>query len=202
MDFSDFVNSLFPNPEDCRRKARELRESYPDLTEDQLVDRAITTARRWGAAFGAGSGVASNPMTMIPAAMADMALTMSAEARLVGVIGAILDSSSLNDHDGFRGDIAAVMFPNAVSQALREAAVQAGKATTKTLIRKHISKELLKTIIAFAAKYLGVKVTQRAIIAKTVPLIGSAIGAGWNWVDVERCGRRAVKFYREAEQNS
>lgn len=197
MNFEEFIRAAMPHPDECRRKATELREAYPELSDDQLVERAITTSKRWAAAYGVGSGIATNPLAMLPAAAADMGLTMRAEAHLVGVVGALKDPRSLDDIAGFHGDVLAVMFPNAVSQALREVGVQAGKATTRTLIRKYLSGNVLKAVIAFAAKYLGVKLTQRAIISKSVPLVGAAIGATWNWVEVERCGRRAVKYHRE-----
>ncbi len=197
MNIEEAIRTALPHPDECQRKAAELRAAYPGLGNDELIERAITTSKRWAAAYGVGSGVATNPLAMLPAAALDMGLTMRAEAHLVGVIGALKDPSSLDDIAGFHGDILAVMFPNAVSQALREVGVQAGKTTTRTLIRKYITGNVLKAIIAFAAKYLGVKLTQRAIISKSVPLVGAAIGAGWNWIDVERCGRRAVKYHAE-----
>ncbi|GMU03899.1 hypothetical protein [Corallococcus caeni] len=49
-----------------------------------------------------------------------------------------------------------------------------------TLIRRYISKGVLKALQRFALKYLGLKLTQRAIITKTVPLVGAGIGATWN----------------------
>lgn len=197
MNIEDAIRAALPHPDECRRKARELREAYPGLSDAELVSRAITTSKRWAAAYGVGSGVASNPFAMVPAAAVDMGLTMRAEAHLVGVVGALIDPSSLDDSEGFYADILAVLFPNAVSHALREVGVQAGRATTRTLIRKYVSGNVLKAITAFAAKYLGIKLTQRAIISKAVPLVGAAVGATWNWIDVERCGRRAVKHYTE-----
>ncbi|WP_147445601.1 hypothetical protein [Corallococcus aberystwythensis] len=56
---------------------------------------------------------------------------------------------------------------------------------------------MLKALQRFALKYLGLKLTQRAIITKTVPLVGAGIGATWNWVEVQRVGKRAVRYYRE-----
>lgn len=197
MNMEDFIRTVLPHLDDCRRKAQELRDAYPDATVDELVEISIKTAKRWAAVYGVGSGVATNPFAMVPAAAADMALTLRAEAHLAGVIAVLKTPLSSGHDEVFHTDILAVMFPNAVSQALREVGVQAGKATTRTLIRKYISGNLLKAIIAFAAKYLGIKLTQRAIISKTVPLIGAAIGATWNWVEVERCGRRAQKYFSD-----
>lgn len=197
MNMEDFIRAVLPHPDECRRKAQELQTAYPEASIDEIVERAIKTAKRWAAAYGVGSGIATNPFAMVPAAAADMGLTMRAEAHLVGVIALLKVPSLGDDSEGFHTDVLAVMFPNAVSQALREVGVQAGKTTTRTLIRKYVSGNLLKAIIAFAAKYLGIKLTQRAIISKAVPFIGAAIGATWNWVEVERCGRRAVTYFSD-----
>ncbi|MEZ4406169.1 MAG: hypothetical protein R3A52_06820 [Polyangiales bacterium] len=119
------------------------------------------TAKRWAMVHGVGSGVATNPLAMVPAAMADMG---SPRARKLtsSVLSRSWKAPSSGDHiESFHTDILAVMLPNAVSQALREVGVQAGKATTRTLIRKYIGGNLLKAIITFAAKYLGIKLTQR-----------------------------------------
>lgn len=74
--------------------------------------------------------------------------------------------------------------------------VQAGRQTSKVLVRKYISKNVLRTLVRWAAKYLGIKLTQRAIITKVVPLAGAAIGGGWNWFEVRRLGRRALAYHQ------
>jgi hypothetical protein len=67
------------------------------------------------------------------------------------------------------------------------------------LIRKYISRELLKAIIRFAARYLGLKLTQKAILTKAIPLVGGVIGATWNWIEVKRIGARGMKYYTDSD---
>jgi hypothetical protein len=124
-----------------------------------------------------------------------MGYVLKEEAMLVGVVAAIIEPASLDDPDGFKADVLAILFPSAASQTLRAAAVRAGQATTRTLIRKYVSKDVLKALVRFAAKYLGMKLTQKAILTKAVPLVGGAVGAAWNWIEVERVGRRAIAYY-------
>ena len=36
---------------------------------------------------------------------------------------------------------------------------------------------------------------KKAVVSKTVPLVGAGIGAAWNWVELEAVGKRAVRYY-------
>lgn len=196
MTFTEqLINALVPDPDECRLRASQIAKANPGLTVEQLARQALTHAKRWAAAAGGASGVVANPIAMVPAAAGEMGYVLRSEAMLVGIVAALLDPASLDDLDGFKTDILAILFPNAASQALRAAAVRAGQTTTRTLIRKYVTKDVLKAIVRFAARYLGLKLTQKAIITKAVPLVGSAIGAAWNWIEVERVGRRAIAYY-------
>ena len=50
--------------------------------------------------------------------------------------------------------------------------MRASQGATKVLIRKYINKDVLKTLVRLALKYLGLRLTQKAIISKTVPVVG------------------------------
>jgi hypothetical protein len=189
------INALVPDPEECRLKARQIERAHSSLAGEQLALRALTQAKRWTAVAGGASGAIANPIVMLPAAAGEMGYVLKEEAMLVGVVAAIIEPASLDDPDGFKADVLAILFPSAASQTLRAAAVRAGQATTRTLIRKYVSKDVLKALVRFAAKYLGMKLTQKAILTKAVPLVGGAVGAAWNWIEVERVGRRAIAYY-------
>ena len=46
-------------------------------------------------------------------------------------------------------------------------------------------------------KYFGIKVTQKGIITKTLPIVGGMIGTGWNTVEVELIKRRVISYFSE-----
>jgi hypothetical protein len=199
MSILEDILLIFPAIEDCRTKARTLREAHPEEGPEQLAQRATKTAKAWGIAMGAASGAFGNPIGMFPAAGAELWLLLRTEARLAGVVAALLDPDSLSDEEAFAADVLTVIFPGAVSQALREMGVVAGQQCTKLLIRKYVRKNVLKAIIKWTARYLGFKLTQRAIISKAVPLIGSAIGGTWNWIEVTKIGTRAIRYHGESK---
>ena len=37
---------------------------------------------------------------------------------------------------------------------------------------------------------------KKAVVTKTVPLVGAGIGAAWNWVELEAVGKRAIRYYQ------
>jgi hypothetical protein len=197
MDIEKVLTALIPNPNECREKAEQLRTSYPKLAPEELAKKAVKQAKTLLAVTGGLSGIVSNPLAMVPLAAAEMTLVLNREAKLAGVVAALLEPEVLKDGDAFSADILTILFPGAVSQALSQFAVRAGQQTSKVLIRKYLSKDVLKAIIKFAMKYLGLKLTQRALITKAIPLVGGVIGATWNWVEVQSVGKRAINYYKD-----
>jgi hypothetical protein len=197
MDLIAMVEKLLPSRNECKAWESDLRAANPRKSSEELAEAAIKNSRRRAAAIGALSGLAANPLTMIPAAGADVYAVLRTEANLAGLVASMIDPDTLKDEETFKTDILAILFPAAISNALQTVGVQAGRQTSKVLVRKYISKDVLKVAIRWAAKYLGIKLTQRAIITKVVPLAGAAIGGGWNWFEVRRLGRRALAYHQD-----
>lgn len=195
VNLQTMLEWVIPDPEECRRLAAEARMEDPDATAAQTARAVVKSARKWGAAAGATTGLAASPLTMLPAAVADMAAMMRIEGRLAGTVAALLDADSLNDPAAFRRDIIRVIFPGAVSQALRKIGVRAGEHATKSLIASYASRALMKEIGEQATKRLGVRLTQKAIATKAIPLVGAGIGGAWNWLEIQAIGNRAVEYH-------
>jgi hypothetical protein len=188
------LEKMVPDPQACRDAADKLRAAHPHESADQLARRAVDEARLQAMAVGAVTGLATTPITMVPAAVADMAAMLRIEGLMAGTIAALIDPEAV-DKPTLRADLVGVIFPGAVSQVLRQVGVRAGEQTTKGLIRKYVTEDLAKTVVRLAARHVGVDLTRKAIMEKTVPLIGAGIGAGWNWVEVGAVGGRAVRYF-------
>ncbi|HLL88824.1 MAG TPA: hypothetical protein VK324_05940, partial [Tepidisphaeraceae bacterium] len=114
---------------------------------------------------------------------------------MAGTVAALLDPASLDDPDRFATDVITVVFPGAVSQALRQVGIRAGEELTKTLIRKVAGRESVQTILRVVARLMGWRVGQRAVLGKDVPIVGIGIGFGWNWLEVGAVGKRAIAYF-------
>ncbi|MEO6437424.1 MAG: hypothetical protein ABIP55_16895 [Tepidisphaeraceae bacterium] len=195
LDLQKLLSWLIPDLDDCRREAERLRLEDPNATPEQHARRAVKESRKWAAGVGAATGLAASPLTFLPAAVADAAAMLKLEGKLAGTIAALLDPQSLNDPDTFKKEILRAVFPGAVSQALRKFGVRAGEEATKNLVRKLIGREAAKDVGERAAKMLGIRLTEKAIATKAIPLIGAGIGAAWNWVEIQAVGNRTVDYH-------
>ena len=195
LDVQKILAWLIPDIDDCRKEAQRLRLENPNETAELHARRVVKESRKWAAGVGAATGLAASPITFLPAAIADAAMMLKLEGKLAGTIAALLDPESLEDPDTFRKEILRAVFPGAVSQALRKFGVRAGEQATKNLVRRLIGREAAKDVGERAAKLLGIRLTEKAIATKTVPLVGAGIGAAWNWVEIQAVGNRAVDYH-------
>ena len=192
---AELLTLLIPDPNECRAAADKLRKDFPGETPQQLARHAIAEARRWGATAGGVTGAAANPFIMIPAALADIAAVLRIEGTMAGTIAALLDPTVLDDRAAFEADLLSIVFPGAISQALRQIGVRAGQRLTRGLVRKYFAERLIQSAAGFATKRMFLHVSERAIVSKSVPIVGAGIGAGWNWLELHAVGRRAVSYY-------
>jgi len=197
METVDLVKWAIPEPEECQQAAEEIRRTYPGLTPEELASKTIQKTKRTVAAGGAAAGALANPIVLVPAALADIGTTLRMEGKLAGTIAVLLDPDSTRDRDAFAADILAVLFASTVTQVLKELGEEAADRATKVVIRKYLKKGLLKVLLKSSCKYLAIRIARRALITKTIPLLGSAIGATWNWVEAKTVGRRALRYHRK-----
>jgi hypothetical protein len=187
---------VVPDIATCHEAAMQLvAAARPGMGREGIAREVIQSARRRAAAVGGATGMAASPVTMVPAAIADVAATLRIEGTMAGTVAALLDPASLEDPAAFGADVVTVVFPAAVSQALRQVGIRAGEELTKTLIRKVAAAESVETILKVAARILGLRVGEKAVLGKDLPLVSVGIGAGWNWLEVSAVGNRAVAYY-------
>jgi hypothetical protein len=195
VDLNRIFSLVMPDPEVCRRAAEALRLENPDATAEQAAERAVKQSRKWAASVGATTGVAASPLTMFPAAIADAAAMLRLEGQLAGTIAALLEPESLGNAEVFRRDVLRCVFPGAVSQALRRLGVRAAEQSTKAAMQKLATRAGSKELTERATRLLGVRLAEKAVASKAVPLVGAGIGAAWNWVEIQGVGRRAIDYH-------
>ena len=186
---------VVPDIDTCRQAAHELLTRDPNASREALALEAIAIARRRGVAVGGVTGVASNPLTMLPATLADVGAMLAIEGTMAGTVAALLDPASLDDPEQFRTDVLAVVFPAAVSQALRQVGIRAGGRFTKQVVQRAAGKGGFETLVKIAGKVLGTKLTGKSILGHGLPLVSVGIGAGWNWLEVTAVGKRAIAYH-------
>jgi hypothetical protein len=185
------------NPDDVRQDVEALRRARPGDSTRALARRVVGRKALKAAAEGAATGAASHPAAMVPAAMIDLTYVLRSYAHMNAVVGYLRNPAFFDDPEWKDETLLLLAGPAAVARILMRAGVTAGRQLTKALIRKYVGKEVLRALKRFVLKWLGVKVTQRAIITKSVPFVGALIGGTWNWFEVKAFGKRVVRYHFE-----
>ncbi|TMN32569.1 hypothetical protein [Pseudoalteromonas sp. S2755] len=174
------------------------REKYPNSTNRKLAEKAFSSARWKATSTGFATGLPANPWTAVPAATLDVAVTLRTEVAAVARAAVIYDENFFDDDEAKWELLIPIFGLNVGSQALREFGIRGGMGVTRVAIKKYLSKETLKQFKKIMLKYFGIKVTQKGVITKTLPVVGGLIGGGWNYIEVGRVRKRAISYFESA----
>lgn len=175
------------------------REKYPKATNRKLAEKAFSTAKWKASSTGFATGLPANPWTAAPAATLDVAVTLKTEVAAVARAAIIYDECFFDEEDAKWELLIPVFGLNVGSQLARELGIRGGMGATRVAIRKYLSKEVLKKFKSVMLKYFGIKVTQKGVITKTVPIVGGFIGGGWNYIEVGRVRKRTIAYFENTE---
>jgi hypothetical protein len=177
----------------------ELHQRYPSASKHDLADRLITRSKWWATGFGVATGLPANPWMAAPAAVTDVAAVLRTEVKLAARIALLYDPDYLSDGEPPYELLVPILGARMGSEFLREIAVRGSMGVSRTVIRKYLSKETLKHFKRVVLKYLGLKVTQKGVTTKTLPVVGSVIGGTWNYVELRSVGQRVVAYFEQRE---
>jgi hypothetical protein len=176
---------------------RVLRERHPTKDRRALAELLITRARWWGAGAGFTTGMPASPWTALPAAVADAGAMLRLEALLAVRIALLFDETFL-DEGGKPYEVLVPIFGGrAAGEVLREGAIRGAVGGTRAGISKLLTGTALARLQRIMLKYFGLKVTERGILTKTLPVVGGVIGAGWNFGEIHVVGRRTYQYFDE-----
>lgn len=183
------------NLKDLIQYAEKKKTAYPNANPKELAQKIIDQYARKAGMEGFASGLPSNLIVAVPAAVGDMGYILRCYASLAALIGYLSNPKYFEDPDWKDDAYFIIAGPTVVSRALRETGVTFSKQASKQLIKRYVSKTVLESLKRFILKWFGKKVTQKAILTKTVPIVGGLIGGGWNWGELKIVGKRIIKYH-------
>ncbi|MBL0210123.1 MAG: hypothetical protein IPQ13_04280 [Holophagaceae bacterium] len=187
------------NPSDVVQNVEQKRLAFPGLTNYELASKFIESYSRKAAVEGFFTGLGSNPFVMAGTALADVAFMLRFYAYLTACIGLIANPKYFEDPDWKTDALLMLAGPKILAKVLKEAGVAGAKKLTKAIIKKFISKEMLALLKRAMLKWFGKKVTQKAILTKSVPFAGAIVGSIWNLVEIKIVGSRILKYHIPGE---
>lgn len=172
-----------------------LRDKHPEDDEQALAQRIYAKATWKAAATGVATGLPANPWTAAPAAVTDVAITLRIQVLATAKTALVYDPDFFDDDHAQWELLVPVFGINAASQMARELGIRGGMGVTRVAIRKYLSKTTLKQFKKLMWKYFGLKVTQKGVVTKTLPIVGGIIGGTWNWVEVRALRARTISYF-------
>jgi len=171
------------------------RKEKPDASNKKLAEEAFSRARWKATATGVATGLPANPWVAVPAATLDVAATLKIEVLAAARAAVIYDSKFFENEDAAWELLVPIFGINAGSQLIRQAGIRGGMGLTRAGIKKYLTKETLKQFQKIMLKYFGIKVTQKGVITKTIPIIGGFIGGTWNYIEVSGVKKRTINYF-------
>ena len=199
---------------DRNARAEYFRQKYPGLPPDEIADVLISVATRYAAVAGGVAGAAATSAQVSTLASAGMTAPV-----FFGVIGSemiylsriqlrlVLDLSVLYDLqlDAEDPEDVLMVFGYAMGIAPAEIAgkfaTRAAGGATRTLVKRYISKNVLKALQDFARR-LGFRILQRTILKYTVPAVSAAVGGGYNYLSTRALGNIAKNQFKNLHKFS
>ncbi len=205
--FRETVSDAMPNERAIEKWVTRARRKHPRMLDEDLARVAVDSIKWKVWLVAVLAGLFSNPLFCVLLAWVETKAVIKWQVETTAKVAAILDPTSLVERAEFEADVLDVMMPRALDPELegaakamiRSAAGDAGthiaKHGARIAIRQVVAKDTLKLIKRFAIRYLGVKVTQRAILSKAVPIVGILVGVILNHRAIEETGRSAIGHY-------
>jgi hypothetical protein len=205
--FRSVMSDATPEPREVQKWVDKLRQKFPGRSSEELAWIAVDKVKWKVWLIAIVAGAFSNPLLCVLLAWIETKKIIKWQVETAAKIAGIFEPELLLDRAEFEGYFLSVMMPQAVDEPLEFAARAGGQAAlgaavshvgrhaTHAVIRRVVAKDLLKHIKRFAIRYLGVKVTQRAILSKAVPVAGIVVGVVMNHYEINKTGREAIKHF-------
>ncbi len=188
------LKAISPNIERAVAAVASERAGRPNASNRELAERILKgTSWRLGST-GFISGLPSNPAYAVSAGVLESLNTTNEQMQLAARIALIYDPSFFESDSAVEELLVPILGAAKVGGLLRGAAIKASGTITRRLIRDNLKGAALKQFKKLLLKYLGLKITQRALITKTIPVVGGFIGGAWNFGQTRTIGYRVIDF--------
>lgn len=175
----------------------EFVRKYPGSTKQELSELLIRRNAWKAAGSGFVTGLPSNLLIAVPAALLDMTVVIRTQAYLAGRIALLFDEDYFNSNDIAYELMIPIMGMRVASEFVGQMTKRGASGLTRQAIKTVLTKGTLSQFRRVMLKYFGLKVGQRTV-TKTVPIVGGVIGGIWNYTELRVVGQRAFKYFSDA----
>lgn len=198
MPYLEWIVNI--DPVAITASVQRYKEKYPNLNKQELVEKCFAEDRLKASMIGIVTGLPASLWTALPAAMTDVVLTLKTEVNAVAKAAVIYDANFF-DNSSSRWELLIPVFGlKQLQQINKEIGLRSGTSLTRTILRKWLSTHTLPGFKQTLLKYFSLKLAQKGMMSKTIPIIAGIIGGGWNYVEVNRIKNRSITYFSDHTQ--
>lgn len=168
----------------------QLRAAHPHASADELA--AGVVSRRALKAGGIGAITGLGGIVTLPVAIpANLVGTWRVQVTMLAIIAEMYEAEFEID------DFFLVLGGSAVTEAMKQFGVVAGKDVTKRMIEKHVTRETMKQINRVVSRRILTKAGEKSATSfmKMVPLVGAPVGFAFDWTATRAFGKAGILYY-------
>lgn len=183
---------------DIEQYIEKLRSQNPGITDDALAAKIVSRKSMKNGLVGAATGVGGF-ITLPITVPADVAASWRIQATMVYALARVYGHTQ--DTTDLKNDLYIVLAFDSAKEALKSLGIAAGKAVTRRMIQKHVTREVMVKIWAVLGRSIVTKAGTKSLtsVMRWVPLVGAPIGFGFDWFATRTVGRNAIKYYSGRE---
>lgn len=188
-----FIDS---DPWQVRRYVQNMRERYPEASNDELAERVVSIKSIKNGLIGAATGVPgflAFPIAIPADVIASWKIQINLALCIAHIYGHDINRDSSED---IKTDIFMILAGSNAQESLELMGVEVDQVTKDT-VRRYITREV--TIELW--KHLGLRIMRmtgaRSLVrfSKVVPLVGAPIGFAFDYAATRSVGEAACDYY-------
>lgn len=191
------LRALTPNIDRAREAVQAEQNKRPDATPAEIAQRLIDGTSWKLGTTGFLSGLPSNPLVALPAGAVEVLATLHEQMQLAARVALAYDPQFFETESAVEELMVPLFGAAKIGEALKGTTVKVSGHMTRQAIRAVLKGETLKQFKKLMLKYLGIKITQKALITKTIPIVGGVIGGGWNYAQTKAIGKRVIIYMEQ-----
>ena len=185
------------DPYEIKAYVEDLRNRYPELSDDLLSQKIIDMKAIKNGLVGAATGIPgflALPVT-IPT---DLLMTWKIQINLALCIATVYGQNiDEKDPEDLKTDIYMILAGKSAKDCLRILGIEVDAVTQKS-VKRYVNRELIAEIWKQIAKQIAYSATRKGAsrISKLVPFIGGPIGFAFDYRATKSVGSFARAYYR------
>lgn len=180
-----------------------LRQRFPNATNDELIKKVTWKAKNKAMGIGAVLSLPINLPFAPQLAMVEAKKLLDIKIQLVVRIIYILDPTFFRNENEVPWEVLVPIFKvemprySGLKKILVIAGMRMSRKAVRNLIRKALRKEIVKQIKSMIERHVGLEISEEKIAGKIIPLLGTAISVGYNYVEIALLKKRTIKWLEE-----